>query len=275
MNNVEIVTGNAPTVSNLLPIATATKLPHNRNDLVTSLFGDRIKIYTAPDQYGTGQQPDDANFTLVQTIQIDPSQKLSTFTDSGGGAGFWYKYTYLNQSTGIETDRGTSKAVRGDQGQNYCSLSQIRRAAGFTNAPYITDDLIDEFRQAAQAEVVSTIGGLYNMPLPQPTNPLIVQITKDLAAGMLMVDQHQTMNPSRAKEGEAKIANAQATLIELATKVMVLRDASFLETVIDNIEGFGSNSTDGISYTDTAHSDYDSSINPPNDNPTFGVKDKY
>jgi hypothetical protein len=56
---------------------------------------------------------------------------------------------------------------------------------------------------------------------------------------------------------------------------MVLRDANFLETVVDTGSGFGSNITDNISYSDTDHTDYDSANYQLNDGPVFGVRDKY
>lgn len=275
-NNCEILLASASNDATHVMLQAPTKLSHNRNEPVISLFGNQIKIYSASDQYDDGRQPDDSHFSAINggTVTIDPASKLSTYTDPAGTSNIWYKYSYANGLASTETALTNSKAVRADQNRHYCSLTQIRRAAGFADATYVTDDVIDQYRQAAEAEVISTIGAVYKMPLPQPTNPLIVNTTKDLAAGMLMVDQHQVMNPSLAKEGQAKITNAQATLLELATKALILYDSNFIEEVIDAANGVSSNVTDSIGYTNTPHSDY---IDNPvlYDMPAFGVKDKY
>jgi hypothetical protein len=207
-----------------------TVLPHTFGEPLTYLFGDQICIYAAPNI--DGNAPPDDTFELIGTQAIDVTKALTPFTDPLGDGDRWYKATFRSSVTSGESSLAAATARRGDRNQNYCSLAQIRQEAGFKNAPYITDELIDEKRQVAQAEVVSTIRSVYQFPLPQPVNPNIMNATMQIAAGLLMSSQYGTMNPSLAKEGDAKVAEGRATLSLIATKVLVLDDANFNDASI-------------------------------------------
>jgi hypothetical protein len=142
----------------------ATKLKHLQNEPVAKLYGNQAKIYRAPNT--TGLEPADGSFTLLATVTLEPDQPSTTYVDATGGDGYWYKYTYFNSQNSNETDKTQSIAARGegDSSGNYCTVDEVRGQAGFKNARYITDDLIDEKRKAAQDEINAALGGYYAVP---------------------------------------------------------------------------------------------------------------
>jgi hypothetical protein len=185
----ELVTLSAVNADQKQVTASATKLKHLQNERATKLYGSQAKIYRAPNT--TGLEPADGSFTLLATITLEPDQPSTTYVDAAGGDGYWYKFTYYNPTNTNETDKTQSPAARGegDSSGNYCTIAEVRRQAGFNNAPYITDDVIDEKRKAAQDELNSALGGYYAVPFKQPVNAFIQDITMRLAAGLLLLQQ--------------------------------------------------------------------------------------
>lgn len=221
-----------------------TALAHNFNDFVTLLFGDQINVYHASDVSGNGTQPPDANFTKLATINITPNNTLTTYTDGSGAAGEWYKFTYYNSATTAETQLADSRAVQGGL-THYVSVDQVRNAAGFRTNRKVTDDIIAEFRDAAEKEVNGALGAVYALPLPQPTNPIVVEITKNIAAGELMHEEYLQTSPQLATEGEKKAdlarngGGSHTSLAELVDRSVVLMDANFVEETLEEAHGFG------------------------------------
>lgn len=230
----ELLVVSSVTAPNTITPTAHNLLGHPAYDYVTKLFGNQIKVYRAADV--TGLQPADSDFTPVATINIQVDQPYTQYTDTGGGAGYWYKYTYYNQQTTAETNLADSKAVRGGSSGDYCSIYDIRIQAGFKNAPYVTDDLIDAKRQAAQDEINATLNGFYTVPFTTPINPFIADICKRLAAGLLMVEQYSAVSSTPTQvNGEKMMQDARADLQKLATKQIELTD-----TTGQSIAGAGS-----------------------------------
>lgn len=206
-----------------IPLASPTILNHNQFDPVYSLFADKIRIYRAADA-GQGAQPADAAFnygTPYDTIAIDPSDANTGYTDVTGGPQWWYKATYYNSSSGAESDIASSVAVRGNFTVDYCSLDEIRREAGFKFAPYITDDQIDEKRQAAQDEINGALDVFYQTPLQPPIPSNLKNICIVLAAGYLRAAQYSQISDPGVN-GQNKIDWAQIELDKLILKERVL-----------------------------------------------------
>lgn len=256
----ELVTSTIPIVATAIP-CTNTKLAHNVYDPVYMLFGDSIKVYSAPDSAsalpGTGQQPPDTAFTLITggTVLLSPSVSNTRVTDGNGTPGTWYKYTYYNSVTFAETAIADSKAVQVGV-VHYVTLDQIRRAAGFTTSPNVTDDIIAEFRDAAEKEINGALQPVYSLPLPLPTNPIVLEIAKNIAAGELKHEMYQDVSLAMAAEGEGKADAARhgggshTSLDELVTREVVLQDANFVELTLEEGHGFGGypdDSTQGAS----------------------------
>lgn len=238
----EIMSAVSPIDAVTVGTANPTLLPHNNGDQLSLLFGASINIYRATDQYGTGQQPDDDQFSNIDTVTIDPTQQNTEYTDSSPGS-FWYKYTFLNQNTASETQLSDSIANQAGQ-THYVSLSQIRDAAGFSDAPQVTDSKISAFRDAAEREVNGAMASIINLPFTLPINPIIVQITKNIAAGELMQDEYNTISPTIAMGGASKSKQARAggggytSLSELTSRTVVLQDANYTDITSPDAPGF-------------------------------------
>ncbi|HVB24123.1 MAG TPA: hypothetical protein VNG51_19450 [Ktedonobacteraceae bacterium] len=240
----EMQTATSPVSSTAIPLSATTSLPHNFNDLVTLLFGNQIRVYRANDVSGNGTQPPDADFSLITTINITPNSASTQYTDATGVAGQWYKFTYYNSTTTSETDLSSSNAAQTGV-VHIASTDQVRNAAGFRTNAKVTDDIINEFRDAAEKEVLGSLAAVYTLPLPQPTNPIVVEIVKNIAAGELMHEEYLEVSPSMAAEGEAKASTARngggshTSLAELVDREVILMDANYNEETIDEAHGFG------------------------------------
>jgi hypothetical protein len=216
----EIVTIDAGVTTGSIPITSPLKREHVAFEYVTKIFGDKIRIYRASNVDGT--QPGDGAFTLLTTADIDFDQMATEYTDNAGGAGYWYKFTYFNSATSAETAIADSNSARGGGSENYVALIEIRKEAGFEFATYISDEDIDTARQTAQAEVNGALSGVYTVPFKAPVNAWVVDITKRLAAGLLLKRQYGTMSSQSNINGASKIKEARADLMNLANKQSVL-----------------------------------------------------
>lgn len=245
-SSAEMQTASNPVSSTAIPISATTALPHNFNDRITLLFGNQLKVYRANDVSGNGTQPPDTNFSLIATINIAANNTLTSYTDSTGVAGQWYKYTYYNSTSLSETQLSDSRAVQAGA-VHYVSIDQVRAAAGFTNNLKVTDDIVAEKRDAAEREVNGAIQSVYVLPLPQPTNPIIVEIVKNIAGGELMAEMYTGTSSDKVIEGEAKAAKGRsgspedniAGLAQLVDRSVVLLDGNYIEETIDEAHGFG------------------------------------
>lgn len=176
---------------------------HQKFDTVTRILGNKIRVYRADNADGTA--PADGSFTLLTTIDIDFDDQQTKYTDPDGSSDYWYKVTFYDSVGTTETAIGDSTAVRGGGYGNYASVESIRKEAGLQGNTYISDDLIDEKRQAAQALINSTLSGRYVVPFTAPINPLISEITRVLAAGYVLTKEFGNTASSTYKEGMDKI----------------------------------------------------------------------
>lgn len=209
------------TTATAIPLTSATVQQHQQYDPVFPLFGNQLRIYRAADA-GLGAQPPDSSFSSIATINIDYSEPTTVYTDSTGGGGYWYKFTYYNQTTTAETDIGSATAARGNFTVNYCSLDEIRRRAGFQYAPYITDNMIDDARQYAQDEINGALDEFYSTPLQPPINDYLRDICVRLAVARLLQDQYGQTTAGTTADGDKKMEEAQDDLQKLILKERVL-----------------------------------------------------
>ncbi len=215
----EIILSTPTSSATSIPLSAPTSLAHNQREQVYALFGDKLNIYRAANI--DGSVPADSAFALLTTISIDPNDADTVYTDASGGGGYWYKYTNYNSITGAETNLSAATAVRGLFTVNYCSLDDIRREAGFTHAVNLTDDQIDEKRQAAQDEINGALSEFYNVPFQPPINSQLKQICIVLAAGYLLRVQYGHTT-DRNLQGQSRIDWAEAELQKLIMKERVL-----------------------------------------------------
>lgn len=229
----------------------ATKFNYLRFDVLTKLFGDKMKIYTAPNVDGT--IPADAAFTnLLTTLTIDIDNKYTNYTDPAGSSAVWYKYTYFNSVSSAETSLADSVAVRGGNVGSYCTIDDIRQEAGMMNNPYITNVMIDQYRQQAQAEINSTLSGLYVIPFTAPINYNIQLATKLISAGLLLKSDYGPMASGSSKAGEDKLTDGYDLLAKIDDRTIVLLDVLGNETIIvdaGSVTSWPNNTTNGADYS--------------------------
>ena len=244
-DSTEMVTCTDPSSSTAIQISGTTTLPHNSNDSVIQLFGNQIKVYSAPDIYGNGTQPPDTDFNLVGITAINGSSALTVFTDNGGIPGTWYKFTIYNSLTNSETLLSSATAAQAGV-VHYVSLDDIRLAAGMITSKNVTDDIIAKFRDSAEKEVNGALLAVYSLPLPLPIDPIVVQITKNIAAGELKHEMYQNVDAGMAKAGENLSSSARkdptgkhTSLADLVSRDVVLENANYIELTVDEAHGFG------------------------------------
>lgn len=224
---------------------------HSRFDEVNLLYGNQIRIYRAANV--DGNVPDDDSFDpLGSAIDIDIDQAQTAYTDPDGGENYWYKFTYYNSTADIETDLASSAAVRGGGHGNYASVDAIRQAAGFAGNRYITDTLIATKRAAAQSVIDSELTGMYVVPFEKPINPLIVEITTELAAGYLLLDEYGGTSARMREQGQAKVDQALAKLTRINNKELVLTGVTGVTQTVPDAGGYNAwpNASTGNTPTD-------------------------
>lgn len=211
-------------------LSSPLKLPHVRFEPVVKVFGNKIKLYRAPNVDGT--QPADAAFVYLDIFDIDADQFFTYCADPNGSSAYWYKFTYYNSATTAETSLADSGCARGGVGGNYCSIDDIRQKAGLMYNTFITDAMIDVERQSAQAIINSKLSGVYTLPFTAPISPLIRKITILLAAGAVLLGDYGPLNNLSTADGQSKIDEAMGLLDQLDVKTLVLTDASGVDTSI-------------------------------------------
>ncbi len=235
-DGAEITTLTSVNVNMVGVVVPATKLQHLRYEGFIKLFGNQAKVYRASNVNGT--QPLDASFAVSTTITLEPDQSYTDYTDATGGSAYWYKFTYYNSTSLGETNLADSVAVRGGGYGAYCSLDDIREEAGFKNAQYITDSMVDAKRVAAQAAIDTALGGFYTVPFTSPVNPFIADITRRLAAGYLLLEQYGAFGTLNTQNGQSKIDRAMADIKYLQSGQGTLKDPNGGSIAIAGVNGF-------------------------------------
>lgn len=217
-------------------LASNLQRKHLQYENLTVLFGSQVELWKAANE--NGSLPADNTFSVVGTAaSITPDQKMTPITDPDGGEAWWYKFVYVDPLTNSRTNLADSTSVRGGNYGNYCSIDDIREEAGLQTNRKITDATIDKKRQAAQSEVNATLVGSYTLPFPKPINPLIADITKQLAAGLLLLRSYGPIAVLNSNNGQQKVDAARAQLQRINNHELVLTDAGGNDTSNPNSQG--------------------------------------
>jgi hypothetical protein len=191
-------------ITNLAVTNTANLVnKHYKNESVARVRADKAKIYRAANV--DGSQPADGSFSLLQTVTLEADQLYTEYVDSAGGSGYWYKYTFYNSVTTLETSLSEAVAVRGGAYGLYATTDEVRIEAGLQNNRYIADQQIYAKLVQAQSEVNGslTIGG-YSLPLTDIPED-VKNATLLLAAGYLLVMDYGAEHQGTNKDGEKKL----------------------------------------------------------------------
>lgn len=197
-------TGNA-----LTAVANLTQ-SHKKGEAVTKIFGNKIKLYRAANV--DGSVPADGSFSEIITLDIDVDQNYTEYTDSSGGAGYWYKKTYYNSENLSETDLADAVAVRGGNYGYYVTWEEVRGEAGLGGNKWIEASVYQDKLKKAQSEVNTSIRvGGYTLPLTVVPE-VIKHATVLLAAGYVLTRDYGPENAGTSKDGERKIKQAREIL---------------------------------------------------------------
>lgn len=177
-------------------------------------------------------------------ISVDDPQ--GTLLEYSSGEGYiYFKSTYYNSTTLDETAIADSNEVLADESARYASIYGIRKMAGFTENPFITDGRIEDKRRQAENEIDSAIYSNYVLPLSE-IPPLITYICECLAAGYLHYEEYGQEGDAVKKLGEARAIlkaikeGRQRLLGTDKTELAVITSAARLSGKPDGTETYGS-----------------------------------
>lgn len=214
-----------------------------KGDKVLVLKANQFRVYRAANV--DGSIPLDASFSLLATSSIQEDQVNTEYTDTNGGSGYWYKFTYYNSTSGSESALANATAVRGGNYGYYTTVEEVRKEAGLQNNRFITD--ADIFRRIvnSQSEVNASLA-IAGYSLPLTTVPSMVNnITTLLAAGYILLTNQGPEYEGTNKEGNAKLKMAKDMLKQLeTTNVQLIDDVNANAGQADGIAGYPDNNAE-------------------------------
>lgn len=209
-----------------IAITEATSFSHLKEDRIRVVRYDQRKFYRCTTEDGTYVHLSDEG----SPVNIDVDKPDGTeFEDSTGVSTSWYKCTYYNSFTGIESDLADAVAVKAGDAEHYTSIYKIKDEAGFKNNSYIESDLIDRYRTEAEALSESMIAMSYQVPLASA--PRIFQhIVTLYSAGLLLLKEYSLENDAdTTKNGQKKIDRAEELLQKIVDGDLILLSESNTE----------------------------------------------
>lgn len=183
----------------IIQVATL-KYAHKAGEPIVKYRYNKRKFYGA--LTATGSYTELTSDGSPRDIEVDDPQG-TRFEYTGVDNYAYFKSTYYNSQEDIETDIDDSTAVPGDQSKRYASLYGIRKMAGFTDNPFVTDERIENKRLQAENEINSKIMQRYSLPLSE-IPPILTYICECLAAGYMHYEEYGPEGDAVKKLGEAR-----------------------------------------------------------------------
>lgn len=208
-------------------------LQHRNHERAIRIFGNQIRVYRAANVDGT--PPADSVFKangVLGTVTLDVDQSTSYYTDNVGGSDWWYKFTYYNPTTSLETDISLAEAVRGGGWGHYVSIADVVDEAGLSKLTTLDQGQVAARRAEAESEIKGKLASAgYSLPLQTATGayftpPLIENIARLLTAGYLLSKNFGTTKPGSAKDGKSKSDLAMQKLAEIQLNDTILLDSN-------------------------------------------------
>lgn len=138
----------------------------------------------------------------------------------------------------------------------YSTTDNVKQEAGFENNANIATATVTRHISAADSRIDSVIVKLYTLPLSE-TPAIIEMISRNLAAGYLMLEEYGTEAEGTSKDGHAKVKYAEDQLKMILDGLIPLVGSSGTELATSSsvrIKGFPDNTT-GTDMTDQANKD--------------------
>lgn len=104
----EIVRPTTITAPDTLVLSSATVFPHNADTKVTFLDQDKINIYRSTSGVN-------GSYSLLAAVNIQIDNDVTMYDDTTSTAGSYYKFSYLNSFTSVESDFSDPVAASGFQ----------------------------------------------------------------------------------------------------------------------------------------------------------------
>lgn len=227
--NQAVVVGTDVRVATLL-------FAHKKGTPICVYRYDKRKFYGATT--ATGSYTELTSDGSPVAIQVDDPQ--GTRLEYASSTYTYFKSTYYNSVSALETAQSDSDAVLADESTRYTSIYAIRVQAGLTENPYISDGRIERKRIQAENEINSVLFRVYILPLSS-VPPLIQRICELLAAGYIDFEEYGPDGQGVKWLGEAR---------GLLKNIMDGKQFLLGETGIE----FDRNASDGrgiVSYPDT------------------------
>lgn len=220
--NAAVTPGTAVQVATLL-------FPHKKGEPVTVYRYDKRKFYGSLTAGGSYSELTADGSPAA--IQVDDPQ--GTRLEYSSSSYLFFKATYYNSVSGLETDVDDSNETNADESVRYCTLYGIRKMAGFTNNPFLSEGRVEQKRAQAENEINSAISSRYVLPLAE-IPALITYVCELLAAGYLHYEEYGPDGDGGKKLGEARaiikaISNGTQKLLKVdLTELPLVRSASGL-----------------------------------------------
>ena len=210
--------------TNQITFTTNLTIKHYKGETVTRIRSNQGKIYRATNVDGTA--PSDGSFGVIATVTLEADQLYTQYNDTTGGSGYWYKQTYYNDVSLVETALADALAARGGNYGNYTDVDSVRIEAGIQNNRWIADQFVYSKLLAAQSEVNASLAiAGYTLPMI-PTPELVKQITELLAAGYVLIRDYGAEHEATNKDGFSKIKMAREMLAKIESRETVLTDTT-------------------------------------------------
>lgn len=214
-----------------ITLSSATSFVHKDGTRVQKILFNKRKFYRATSKTGT--------YALLTTKDIEVDRPDGTFyEDTTGTSSHWYKATYYNSTTDVETSLDDAISTKAAESEHYTSVWEIRKQAGFEEAFGIKDETIADYRDEAENEFESAVVSIYTVPL-SPKPKIVRQIINLLAAGNLLIKEYgmeadieisksgQRML-DRAYELIGKIVDGSIKLVDDDGNVLTLKSSAVL-----------------------------------------------
>jgi len=190
-----------------LTLSTNTSFAHKQGIQVQKVLFNQRKFYRSSTRTGTYSLLTDGR------VDIEVDRPDGTFfEDSTGTSSLWYKATYYNVQTDVETTLADAVPTQGSDSNHYTSVFAVRKQAGFEDTFGIGDETISDYRQEAEDEFEGRIASRYSIPLT--SKPKIGrQIVNLLAAGNLLIKEY-------GLEADIEISKSGARMLERASELI-------------------------------------------------------
>lgn len=216
-----------------ITLTAGTTFAHSVDEPVSKILYNQIKLYSATSKTGT--------YSVVGSgVDIEVDSPLgTTLSDSSGSSSKWYKATFYNSTTTVETSTDASEARQGGDEGHYTDLDSIRDLSGFTANGNISDTDIDAYRSKAEGYVNHMLSTVYTLPLSDntywadsPAQAAIKSITDSIASGWLLIREYGARAEGFDKDGYKLLSQGKADLKDIVEKRAKLLDSEFEELAV-------------------------------------------